>query len=249
MKSSITQKINKGVIILIWLMLWQVAATIIDRSLFLPSPIETINSLKGLIVQSEFWISIVATLWRVIQGLVISFVLGGVLGVLAGINKKTYNFLEPPIVVIKSIPIMAIIILALVWMKSTYVPVFVSVMACLPIVYSNIVEGVKSVDKKGLEVAKIYKVKKIHILKDIYLPHLESFLKSTILICIGLSWKATVTAEVMSFPRNSIGNNLYTAKAHLNTEELFAWTLTIVILSLIFEMTIKKYINTKGGSR
>ena len=51
----------------------------------------------------------------------------------------------------------------------------------------------------------------------------------------GLCWKAGVAAEVIGIPGGSIGEKLYHAKIYLNTPDLFAWTIVIIGISVLFE--------------
>lgn len=137
---------------------------------------------------------------------------------------------------------MSIIILALVWFKSYYVSVFTAILTCFPIVYTNVVEGIKNVDIKLIEMAQIYKVKKKYIIKDIYLPSIRPYIVSGVLMCLGLGFKVTVSSEVLSTPKYSIGLNLLNSKSMLDTSELFAWTIVVILFSFIFERTFKSYI-------
>ena len=52
---------------------------------------------------------------------------------------------------------------------------------------------------------------------------------------LGLCWKAGVAAEVIGIPDGSMGERLYEAKVYLDTPELFAWTMVILVVSMIFE--------------
>ena len=62
-------------------------------------------------------------------------------------------------------------------------------------------------------------------------------------IGLGLCWKSGIAAEVIGIPDGSIGESLYNAKIFLNTPDLFAWTLVIVIVSLAFEKFFLKLLN------
>ena len=62
-------------------------------------------------------------------------------------------------------------------------------------------------------------------------------------MCMGIGWKVSVASEVLSTPNYSIGLNLLNAKTTLETSELFAWTIVIVILSFIFEKIFKYYLS------
>ncbi|MDE7233674.1 MAG: nitrate ABC transporter permease, partial [Ruminiclostridium sp.] len=51
----------------------------------------------------------------------------------------------------------------------------------------------------------------------------------------GLCWKSGVAAEVIGIPNGSIGEKLYMSKIYLETADLFAWTLVIILVSRLCE--------------
>ena len=105
----------------------------------------------------------------------------------------------------------------------------------LPIVYTNILHGLKSTDPKLLEMSHLFEVGWWRRLHYIYIPHLESFLVSACSVSIGMAWKAGIAAEVIGIPEGSIGERLYEAKIYLSSADLFAWTVAIVVFSILFE--------------
>ena len=119
----------------------------------------------------------------------------------------------------------------------------VKITTCFPIIYTNVIEGIKSVDNYLVQMANVYKVKRKYVVKDIYLPSIKNYIVSGILMCLGIGWKVSVASEVLSTPNYSIGLNLLNAKTTLETSELFAWTIVIVILSFIFEKIFKYYLS------
>ncbi|EJO5346546.1 ABC transporter permease subunit [Clostridium botulinum] len=249
MKISITKEnkailtlVRKSLIIIFWIFIWELSSLFINNEILLPSPKKVLETLVVLAVKKYFWISVSKSILRVIIGIFISIVLGIILGIIAGTNVFIEELLEPLIVTIKATPVMSIIIIALVWFKSSSVAIFTSILMCLPIIYTNVISGIMSVDKKLIEMASLYKVKNRYILTNIYLPSTEPYIISGILMCLGIGWKVTVASEVLSTPKYSIGLNLLNAKATLATEELFAWTIVVVLLSLILEKIFKHYI-------
>ncbi|KYH28367.1 MULTISPECIES: ABC transporter permease [Clostridium] len=242
MKISIIKKSRKITILIFWLLIWELCSLFVNQSLFLPSPLEVLKVLLTLITETYFWKSVFSSISRVIIGLFLSIVIGIIAGVASGLNKFIEEILNPLILGIRAIPVMSIIILALVWFKSYYVSVFTAILTCFPIVYTNVVEGIKNVDIKLIEMAQIYKVKKKYIIKDIYLPSIRPYIVSGVLMCLGLGFKVTVSSEVLSTPKYSIGLNLLNSKSMLDTSELFAWTIVVILFSFIFERTFKSYI-------
>lgn len=228
-----------------WLIVWIIISLIINEELFFPSPLTTFKAMKELLYEKYFFISIISTISRVFFGLLIANILGIILGLICGLNDKMYILFRPFITMVRSTPVMSLIIIALIWFKSGNVPIFISFLMCFPIIWTNIVEGFKKVDDKLLEMAKIYKVDKLKVIKDIYIPSLVPFYIAGFNLSLGIAWKVTVAAEVLSHPRFSIGKNLYDSKVYLDTPSLFAWTSVIVILSYIFEVLITNYLENK----
>lgn len=241
MKESTTKtRLQKAAVIIIWILIWQLGAVLVDQPLYLPTPVNTLKSVLTLIQQKTFYVSVGATILRVCVGLCLSVILGIALGALSAKVKIVGMFLDPIVSIMKPIPIMSVIILLLLWLKGSTVPVAVCIMLCFPIIYTNTLEGVLNVDKKLLEMARIYKIKRGRIFKEIIIPSLKPHIFSSIMVCIGFSWKSVVTAEVLSSPKYSMGYNLYATKLYLNTQELFAWTLVIILFSLLVEKVFKK---------
>lgn len=76
--------------------------------------------------------------------------------------------------------------------------------------------------------------------REVYLPSLKPYLISTCTIGLGFAWKSGVAAEVIGLPAKTIGNQLYYAKVYLQTDELFAWTAAIIVLSIFLEKLLLK---------
>lgn len=238
--STISNSKTKNLIIKIgvpifWVLLWWLGAKVVGSNLVLPSPLKALEGLVKLAGTSELYISISATLLRVFGGVFVSVLLGMILGLIGGLNKIFYEFLDPFVSVIKSLPVVSVIILINLWINSGLVPLAVTFLVCFPITWINIVQGVRSTDPKLLEMAELYNISKSKKIREIYIPSLKPFGISALMSAIGLGWKVTVTAEVLANALPSVGMNLYYSKIYLDTDLLFAWTLVIVICSYIIE--------------
>ncbi|AZV57591.1 ABC transporter permease subunit [Clostridium sp. AWRP] len=246
MKISITVEtkiIKKLSILIFWMLIWELCSLFMNNSLLLPSPFEVLKTLIILMGKNYFWESVFNSILRVIIGILLSIAIGIITGVIAGMNKFIEELLEPLVVTVKSTPVISIIIIALVWFNSSNVVIFTAILICFPIIYTNVIEGIKSVDKYLIQMASVYNVKQKYVIKDIYLPSIKNYIISGIFMCLGIGWKVSVASEVLSTPNYSIGLNLLNAKTTLETSELFAWTIVIVILSFIFEKIFKYYLS------
>lgn len=249
MKGSISknrQRIHtlmyRAFIAIFWLAVWQLAYVIIQKDIYLPSPVDVFVKLQELILLKTFWISTAYTMYRVAVGLFLSILLGVVLGFLASVNRLVFDLLFPAVSAIKSTPVMSFIIIALIWFSSTNVPIFICFLMCFPIIYTNVIEGIRNVDGKLLEMATMFRVRKMTIIKNIYIPSIKPYILAASLTALGLGWKVSVAAEVLSHPRFAIGSNLYSAKVYLDSAELFAWTIVVILLSLFLESAFSWYV-------
>lgn len=233
-------------IAIFWIAIWEIASLLIGKEVYLPSPLNTLKALFALSITSKFWYSIAMTFIRVVVGFVISCIAGIILGIICGLNRFLYQLLNPLVIAIKSTPVMSIIIIALIWFQSGRVPIFVCFLMCFPIVWTNAVEGIRQVSKDLLQMARVYRVNRSLIIRRIYIPSISPYLIAGITTALGLGWKVTVAAEVLSNPKFSIGGNLYGAKVYLESSELFAWTSVVVILSFAFEYLFKYIIGRIG---
>lgn len=224
---------------LFWLAIWQVLAVIVGNSLLLPAPWETAKALGGLMVTGKFYRNIGWTVLRCLLAMGLSFGAGVLAAWLAHKVRAVRDLLSLPVGFFKAVPVMAIIIYVILLAKSDWVAVIVCFFMCFPIVYTNILAGIDAMPVEFLEVGKIYRLSQSKVIKLIYAPGLLPQIKASISLIAGLSWKAVVAAEVLSIPKYSLGYEMINSKYYLETANLFAYILVIVVLSMGFERLIK----------
>lgn len=241
MKNSILlSKYRNFFIIIFWITVWEILSLIINQEIYLPSPFATFKSLFDLMFDKVTYITILYSTYRTLTGFLISTFFGVMLGFVCGMNKSIYNLLNPLVSIIRTVPVMSIIIIAIMWFKDTNVPVFVAFLMCFPIIWTNTIQGIDSADNKLLQMCKIYNIKKIRVIKSVYFYSALPYIKAGMVSALGISWKVTSAAEVLSLPKYSIGRFLYDSKVYLEIPDLFAWTIIIVLLSILFEKLLNK---------
>ena len=238
--STISNHKNRIVGILIWLILWQAAYLIVNKDIYIPSPTSVAASIGSLITAADFYKVVFFTTGRVMISFLISAFLGVTIGYICGISRRAYEIFEPLVIFIRSTPIISIIIIAIIWFNSSYVPIFTGLLMCFPIIWSNMVEGIRNTDKKLLEMCKLYNVGKYEIFRRVYLKSSLPYLAAGFSSALGIGWKVIAAAEALSLPKYGIGTNLFNSKIYLKVPELLAWTVIIIFLSYIFEIFIKK---------
>ncbi|MDO4650699.1 MAG: ABC transporter permease subunit [Eubacteriales bacterium] len=227
--------LERAASILILLGIWQAAAMALDQRILLVTPLVVFERLFCLLFQGSFWKTVLYSFVRIEAGLFLGLFLGSILAMLASRFHVLEVLFWPVLVMVKTIPVASFIIIALIWLRAEKLSVFISFLMVLPVVYFNVLQGMKSTDQKLLEAAEVFRMPHKRRLLYIYLPALRPFLLSACMTALGISWKAGIAAEIIGVPDGSIGEMLYEAKIYLNTGDLFAWTLVIVLISVLFE--------------
>ena len=136
---------------------------------------------------------------------------------------------------VKSIPVASFVILALIWIGSENLSVFIAFLVVVPMIYSSTLAGLKSADRRLLEMARVFSMPFWKRLRFIYIPAVLPYLMSGCRTALGMSWKSGIAAGGHRHPGQSIGEQLYYAKLYLDTAGLFAWTFVIILASSAFE--------------
>ena len=224
--------------VLFWTMVWWGCSVAVGKEILLPSPWLVLRRLCELAGTREFWLSCGGSLLRVIAGFALAFVCGIAMGVLMRLSPLLRRLLEPLLAVVKATPVASFIILALVWIKSTMTPVFIAFLIVLPVITSNVDEGIAQTDARLIEMCDIFGIRGIKRLRALYIPSLAPYLLAAVRTGLGLAWKSGVAAEVIGRTRGSIGDMLYQSKLYLETADLFAWTAAVVVLSRGLELAV-----------
>ena len=238
MTNSISEKRRKIILplsIVFWIILWWLLSIVVGEKLFLPSPSDVVKALLSFGDSGEFWSSIAFSSSRIVVSYILSFFLALVFGVCGGLWEGFDIFLSPLLKAMRSVPVASIVILALVWVKSRNLSVVVSVLVVFPILYTSVSSGIRNTPSSLLEAAEVYRIKGWRKIRFVMAPSVFPYVTSGVKASLGLCWKSAVAAEVIGLPSSSIGARLYEAKVYLATADLFAWTVTIVVFSVIFE--------------
>lgn len=238
--------------VVIWLLAWQLAAMALAAAyphggLLLASPVSALIRLGELAVTVPFWRAVGWSACRILGGFLLSCLAAAVLAAMAARYVRLKELFFPPVAAVKATPVASFIILALVWLDSRRLPLFIAFLMVFPTVYLNLLEGIRQTDRKLLEMARVFRVSPLRRLRGIYLPQVLPYFRSAASVGLGLCWKAGVAAEVIGLPAGSMGERLYTAKIYYQTPDLFAWTAAIVAVSVIFERLFLKLVDVLAG--
>ncbi|MBE6346514.1 MAG: ABC transporter permease [Bacteroidales bacterium] len=241
MKNFINNKKTYIVIssIVLMLILWEIISIRVGSKHIMPGPLESLKAAINLFSNNDFLITIGSTILRGIIGFLIAIIAGITLGIIAGLNPSFETFMKPWIVLMRSVPIVSFILLALIWFTSKSVPIFIGILTMFPMIFTNITEGMHNVDSRLIDMAKLYKVSRKRIVSQVYIPAIIPFVTSGISSAVGIGWRAIIVGEVLSLPEFGIGTSMHSAQSFLNVDILIAWTFIAVMLSYLFETLIR----------
>lgn len=225
-------------VVAFWVGVWQVAALVVDQEILLASPAGVLDRLVSLVVTADFW----GTVWHSFARITAGFALAAVVGTLgaaaAAASRLVDAVVTPMITAVRSTPVVSFIILVLIWIDSARLALVISFLMVAPIMYTNVLEGIRHRDRALLDVAVVFRVSFLRRLPAIDVPAVLPFFIAACQIGVGLAWKSGVAAEVIGLPDGSIGERLYQAKLFLSSADLFAWTAVIIAISICFERVL-----------
>lgn len=230
-----------------WIAVWAVAAAFVGSSLLLPTPWETAARLVRLAATSDLLLCAAASLVRVIAGICAAVIAGALTAALCCAFRTADRLIFPFMTVIKTTPVASFIILALVWLGTSVLPAFISFLMVYPVIFTNVRAGIQSVDEGVLRMSRLFRLPLRTRIRRIYIPAAYPHFVTALKTSLGLAWKAGIAAEVIAAPKYSIGRMLYMSKVYFETVDLFAWTLVVIILSLLIELAFGRLIGRASG--
>ena len=223
------------VAVLAALAVWQTVALIVGERLILVSPVAVLERLLTIWQEPGFFASLWFSFSRITLGFLLALLLGTALAVLAWRFRIAEIMLHPYMVTVKTVPVVSFIVLAYLWLSSGAISTFICFLIVLPTVYTGLLSGLQAADPKMTEMAKVFRIPFGRRLRAIYLPHLTPYILSAASLSAGLAWKSGVAAEIIAIPGGSIGEMIHYADLWLMTEDMYAWTVVLVLASVVFE--------------
>ena len=229
----------------IFLLVWYITAKIVNIDLILPTPFQAIKELMLMFSKITFWSAIGGTLLRSIISFILSTIFASLLAVISHLVPAFGKIFNPIIVIIRSVPTMSIILLAIIWLTSFTSPILISFLILFPSLYASFKSALDAVDHELIDMSKAFKVPLKRQITHLYLPTiapsaLDSMRASA---CFGI--KITIASEVLAHTAKSIGIYMQGNSLNFDTASLLGWTITAVIMSYAIEgvfVLIKKIV-------
>ena len=229
--------------IAVYILIWQVLSMRVDSNLLLPSPKETVLSVKNILSTADGWKTLGATLLRIVIGYLLGCACGVLLAVVTAHFRLFDWLLNPLRRLIKTTPITSFALILLVSVQSARLPVIVAMIVVIPMIWQTTEEAIRGRDRQLNEMSKIY-LSFWKKLRFVSLPQILPQFLATASTALGFAWKAVITAEILALPKIGIGRQMQNDKIYLDIAELFAWTIIVIVFSVLIEAIFKFVLKT-----
>lgn len=221
-----------------WLLVWWLISFFADSPLLFPDPLTVLNRLWDLLLTASFWSTVALSIGRILLGILTAIVLAIPVAVASAKLPLFESLFRPLMTAIRATPVAAFIILLWLWVGVDYVPTIITVLIVLPVVTKNLEVGIRSIDHALLDTCKVFRVplpKRVLVLD---IPSVLPFFRAALQTAVGLGWKSGIAAEIIVRPARAIGRMISDAKYEFDYVDIFAWTLMVVVLSVLIEQLL-----------
>lgn len=241
------KRIGKALgIALFWIVVWDLCAYFYGKPLIFPSPLAVCKQLWELMQTRAFYLTTLTSLWNISLGILIAIAIGSLISFLTSQIRLLRDLLFPLFTIIKATPVASFIILMWLLIGAINLPTFITMLIVIPVIWTNLDEGFRRIDPQLREVTKVFKMSHWQRLRVLIFPSMKPYFVSACRTSLGLAWKAGIAAEVIAMPLSTIGTEISWSKTYMEYENLFAWTLTVILLSLAMELLFTKLLGDTG---
>lgn len=235
-----------GAVAAFWLAVWVLVAGLVAQPLILPGPGAVVVALLRLVCDGGTWAILAGSGARILGGLALAAVCGGVLAGISSRSRAFAHLVAPALSFVKATPVACVVVLLLIWLGSARVSIAVVFLMALPGVYFSLVEGLAQVDQPLEQMFRLHGVQGWRLFCAHTWREVLPFVLSCARAVIGMSWKAGVAAELIGMATGTVGERIYQAKLLIETADLLAWTVLVVAASWACERVLVWLLRASG---
>jgi len=217
---------------------WEAASVVMGKEIILPSPARVLGAAISLYPTPRFLSDLGATFLRGLAAFGLSAGIGLAAGFASAQRPLFGAAIAPILTAIRATPVLALVLIALLWFPAGFVPIFSAFLMAFPIMVTSAAEGARATDPRLLEMTRLFRVPRREILLRLRLPSAAPHILSGAKSALGLSWKVVVAGEILSQPPRALGTGMQDARLLLESANVFAWALAAVALCGLTEWAL-----------
>lgn len=213
---------------------WAITAAIYNKPLIVPSVSSVVVSFFALFAEGRFYANVGMTLLRSVACFVLAYVLALPLALLAAFNKTFARIFKPFAEVLRSVPVIAVILIALVLFSSSELPVVVGFLMIFPLMYSALLNALTADEVTlNVEMCKLYKARKRDIVRYVHLPVVAPVSFKQAKVLLPLAVKVVVSGEALAYSRTGLGLAMQASQINVEIDKLVAYATVAILLSYL----------------
>lgn len=235
-----------GAVAAFWLAVWMLVAALVAQPLILPGPGAVVVALLRLVCDAGTWAILAGSGARILGGLALAAVCGGVLAGVSSRSRAFARLVAPALSFVKATPVACVVVLLLIWLGSARVSIAAVFLMALPGVYFSLAEGLAQVNGSLEQMLRLHGVRGWRLFCAHTWREVLPFVLSCARAVIGMGWKAGVAAELIGMAVGTVGERIYQAKLLIETADLLAWTVLVVAASWACERALVWLLQASG---
>ncbi|MNC25025.1 putative aliphatic sulfonates transport permease protein SsuC [compost metagenome] len=236
-----TTKLWKGSVLPVGLLvLWQAVSMLgwTDPALF-PAPVSIAKEFYQLLLSGELWNNLEISLARALGGFFLGGTAGLALGLYVGMHQRAEEYIDPTVQMLRTIPLLAITPLFILWFGfGELSKVLLIALGSFFPMYVNSFLGVRNVDAKLFDVAKVLEFSKSKQIRKLLLPAAMPNILLGLRLSLSISWMVLVVAELMGADRG-VGYLIQDARSFMWTEVVFIGILLFAAVGKISDSLVR----------
>lgn len=229
-----------AVILVAWSLLsWRYGAYV------LPAPLAIVTGFLEIVRSGEIWRHTAASLYRIGVGFGAAVLVALVMGLGVFVSRVARGVVHDFLAILNSTSVFVWIVISIIWFGlSNWAPIFTTFMITLPVVASNLVEGVASVDRRLLEMGDVYRLSSREKFTAIVIPSTVPYLVAGMKVGFGLALKVSVVAEIFGVT-SGIGYIMNYSREILETQMVFVWALVMILIMVATDKLLFDIVNRR----
>lgn len=224
------------------------ALTLVYPPLIIPRPADVLGKLSEIVFSSGMWRIVALTALRLLAGLALGVGVGTAAGILLGRFSALHAIFRPLLGVVQAVPLISWLVLALLWFGfNGRASVFIVAVAAMPVMLVNIVEGIRTIDPRLLQMARLYAFSPGKSLRHVVAPSVLPSFRAGAHVAVGLGCKTVIMGEVLT-TASGIGGEITDARLNLEPETVVAWTIVVVVLYYCLDAVTARLLRGRRGS-
>lgn len=224
---------------------WQIGSVLAKSNLLIPSIKDTFIALGDLLSKKSTYLSLIYLLKDVLIGVAIGSFLGILSGILAYYFNWYYSFSKNFMVFFRSVPRISIILIVIIMVGYKVSGHFSLIILLMPIAFDIVLTGLDEMEPEHIDAFKLEANGFLKTARYLYLPFLKNQIFLILLQGIGFGTKVMIMTDYLTMSKNTVGASLYWARANIDYDYVFAWTILVVIISIILDSTLRIYMRIK----